>query len=102
MIPSIKAAQAQAKAETQDSFTIACCQCKAPLWKISDMSKYGTRWSAVKTPFPGVPSYDEYWAKDQKTALRTDCPKCFENYFQVIKSGEITIPKIYSPELDGV
>lgn len=100
-IPNIKQAQAQAHAEAGKPITIICCQCRAPLWSVTDMSKYGTRWSAVKTPFPGVPPYEEYWDKDQRTAFRTDCPKCMEPYFKVLKCGDMMVPKISTLELDS-
>lgn len=99
MIPNIKLAQLKAKAESTSSYTIACCKCKKPLWKVSDLHQYGTKWGAVKTPFPGVPSYKDYWKGNE--ALRTDCPHCGETYLQAIQGPNgIVIPKVFVPELE--
>lgn len=87
-IPSAKAAREIALAATNDSFTVLCCACRAPLWKIKVGEIYGTRISAEKVPFPGVPPYEEFWKSDGKTALRTDCPKCGRDYFKAVPVEE--------------
>lgn len=97
MIPNIKEAQKQSRGVPK-AVLMCCVKCKKPLWRVSDFVRYGTRWGATKEPFPGVGSYDEYWAKDQKTALKVDCPFCGKHYFDVLVAGEVKIPKVYHVE----
>jgi hypothetical protein len=104
--PSIKRAlQFKAALDGKEGkpLTIGCIHCKAPLWDIEIKGIYGTRVNATKTPYPGVPEYSEYWDKDQKTALRTDCPKCGHEYIAALVTGQtdpdgnpIIFPKVYT------
>lgn len=81
-VPSFKAVREMAKAASE-YFTIACCECRRPLWRVKLGERYGTRISAEKIPFPGVPSYDEYWEKNMNPK-RTDCPFCKKAYFKAV------------------
>lgn len=98
-LPSLKQAKEKVAATTKTSFIIACYNCKKPLWRISDLVKYGSRWSSKKESFPGVPSYSEYWDKDQKTLLNPRCPFCQEAHGKAVitdKGDPVFVP--YSPD----
>lgn len=89
-IPSIKNATAIAAVMGDEGVTIACQKCKTPLWKIKITGRYGSKITADKTPFPGVPPYEDFWEKDQKTAKRTDCPHCGKDYLgALIADGHV-------------
>lgn len=102
-IPNLKLAEAKTKLTSETPVvTIACISCKQPLWRVTIKGQYGTRVAADKEPYPGVPEYSEYWAKDCKTALRTDCPLCGEHYCRALMGPNgIVLPKVYCPEIDG-
>jgi Zn finger protein HypA/HybF involved in hydrogenase expression len=98
MIPNIKAAQLV----SNDTYTIACWNCKKPLWQLSEFEQYGTRWKSKKYSFPGVPDYEEYWESDQKTAKRLDCPHCGEHYLKAVQTNGQTFAIPFCPELEGL
>lgn len=87
-LPSLKHAKDLVTGATKTSFIIACYTCKKPLWRISDLVKYGSRWSSTKESFPGVPPYSEYWDKDQKTLLNPKCPYCSEAHGRAAVTNE--------------
>lgn len=85
-----------------NNITIACFECRKPLWAVEIQGRYGTRTAAKKTPYPGVGEYRTYWSKTNE-CLNELCPHCHKPYFQVLIGPNNTyFPKVYSPELDGV
>jgi hypothetical protein len=84
-IPNANLARAKAHQETLDSYTIACKSCKKPLWTISEIVHYGTRTSAKKVAYPGVPEYNDVWSKDGKTCHDVNCPFCQEQWIKAVQ-----------------
>ncbi len=85
----------------KNEFTIACVACKKNMWLVKLLGTYGSKIKSEQTPFPGCPPYKEYWAKDQKTALRTDCPFCGEPYMKAVKAQGHVFAKPYIVEFDS-
>jgi hypothetical protein len=101
-IPNIREARKIALGGLVNTYTIACVHCRKPLWKVSDLAKYGTRWSKKIESYDGVPPYSEFWDKDQKTALKVDCPRCHEPYFKVLTGPNgIKVPKVLCFDSEG-
>lgn len=84
-----------------NEWTIACVACKKNLWLIKIEGRYGTKVKFKDFPFPGVPPYRDFWEKDQKTAKRTDCPHCSENYLQALEAHGKYFARPYIVELDS-
>lgn len=99
-IPSLRNAEKLAAALKRDTYTVACQKCKKPLWAVKILGIYGTKVKAKKTAFPGVPEYKEYWHKNGKTALRTDCPFCGKDYLSALTSNGHVFAKPYILEWD--
>lgn len=107
-VANIKLLNRLAAFDASQGSTLCCKKCKSPLWNIQVAEKYGSRWAAQKTSYPGVPPYEEYWAKDQKTALRRDCPFCGDDYFAVVPVEDPDggqphlVPSFYIKEMEGL
>lgn len=102
MIPSIAKAKKLAEFNKATGYTIACVSCKSPLWFVSNLEKYGTRWAADIVPFDSIPPYSDYWEKDQKTAKNTLCPKCGEHYLKAVQAEGKTAAIPYIVEFEGL
>lgn len=100
-VPSVKNALAYAAALKHKSLTIACVTCKKPLWEITITGRYGSRIASIKEPYPGVPPYEDYWAKDQKTLLREDCPHCGKDFMRAIVAEGQAFARPYVVQFDG-
>lgn len=99
-IPNRKHAENHLKANELKEWTIACQHCKRPLWKVTDILKYGTKVSAKKLAYCGVPEYNDIWSVDEKTCSQVNCPFCGEMWLKVIKAGGKFFPKPFILELD--
>jgi hypothetical protein len=102
LIPSIAKAKKLAEFNKAKGYTIACVSCKEPLWFVSNLQQYGTRWAADIVSFENVPAYSEYWEKDQKTAKSTKCPKCGEHYLKAVVADGKTVAVPFVPEMEGL
>ena len=104
-IPSLRKALSAVKAETSEELTIACVNCKSPLWRITNIIKYGTRASSKKEAFPGVKEYDDVWKRDGQgfTVANEDllCPKCGEPFMKAVQADGHVFPVPFVLELEG-
>jgi hypothetical protein len=104
MIPNIKKALSEARLESQEHLTIACCHCKKPLWKITNVVKYGSRLSSDKEAYPGVKEYNEVWKRDGQgfTVANEDllCPFCSEPFMKAVQAQGHVFPVPFVLELE--
>lgn len=99
-VPNERLARSKAHQETAATYTIACKHCKKPLWTVSDIKTYGTKVSAKKKAFPGVPEYNDIWSKDGRECKQINCPFCQEQWFDAIQAQGKIFPRPYVLEFD--
>lgn len=102
MIPNLKKAAVEAKDLSE--LTIACVNCKSPLWKLSDRLEYGTRVSYTETAYPGVKEYKEVWQKDGNGGYKVVnedllCPFCSEPFMKAVQAQGHVFPVPFVLEL---
>lgn len=94
-IPSIKRAQLEAQDLSKPA--IACVNCKALLWLLSDRVEYGTKVSYKRTACKGVKEYDDVWKKDGNgnyIVANEDllCPFCGEPHTKAVQAQGRVFP----------
>lgn len=102
-VPNMRKMQVAVREQEADKvYTICCKSCKKPLWEITNIKEYGSKFSADKKAYPGVPEYNDIWSKNGEECSQINCPFCDEQWMTAVTTNGKVFCQPYVRELQGV